>query len=241
MDATRSPTTAQTSTHSGNPLDVADTRSHSLLIVDNEAIVCEAVKALLTTIGIYQVAGVATSCDDALSKLDTLRPRIMITEINLPGKSGVELIREARSRNVCSCCIALTSCRTPAVVQQALEYGAISYILKSDSVDGLLAGLSAAVNGKSYTSAALGEIAISRSTSRSTSGSARDPLNSLSPREREIFYFLANGMQNSEIARTLFISPRTVETHRARVVRKLGLKSNAEIIRYAIRSGLVTL
>jgi DNA-binding NarL/FixJ family response regulator len=122
------------------------------------------------------------------------------------------------------------------MVRLAMQAGALSFVSKSAEIDELLESLKSTASGQRYLPAALSNLY--NVETEAVTEEARDPLALLSVRERQIFHLLADGLQNAVIAKQLFISPRTVETHRARVVRKLGLSSNAQLIRFAIRHGL---
>jgi len=134
----------------------------------------------------------------------------------------------------------LSSNDSEAIIKQAIYAGASGFVLKRNNFEMLSGGINAVTSGERFFCPMAAQVAnsLDLSLELEANNGDSDPLDPLSPREREIFHLLANGLQNSTIAKRLFISPRTVETHRARVVRKLGLNSNAELIRYAIKHGL---
>ncbi|MCB0333260.1 MAG: response regulator transcription factor, partial [Bdellovibrionales bacterium] len=133
-----------------------------------------------------------------------------------------------------------------ATVLQAFAAGAQAYLFKNSSPDEFLSALKAMENGEFYLPNQLGDLSSEIQELAGSSNShgkldLHDPLSQLSKREREVFYLLADGMPNRVIAKKLYISPRTVETHRARVIKKLGFSSTADLIRYALRNNLLTL
>ena len=133
-----------------------------------------------------------------------------------------------------------------ATVRQSIAAGAEAYLLKDSSPEEFLNALQAIENNKIYLPQKFSHLyeelqELANTSPSKISGELHDPLSILSKREREVFYLLANGLPNRIIAKKLFISPRTVETHRARVIKKLGFASTADLIRYAIRNNLLTL
>lgn len=179
----------------------------------------------------------ADHAEEALQILENYQPECIIAETALPCRSGIELIHELRSRKLSIPVVILSGQTSPHLVDHAFEEGAAGYISKSARYEELLVGLSQALDGKPYTSPDITEQLHSRTeVVREREAPITDPLRPLSRREREIFFHLVSGEHNAGIARTLHISPRTVETHRARIVKKLGLRTNGELIRFAIRN-----
>lgn len=207
----------------------------SILLVDQETLFGEGLRHLFEAQTPYKVSAIARDLNEALSLLDRDEPHFLLTETRLPGPSGLELIRQVKQRSSTSLPILMMSAPSSDLIQPARSAGARGFLTKRDTFESLVACLEHLEKGGIYLSPSL-EL-IQHQIDQNAECSA-DPLESLSPREREIFHLLADGMQNASIAKRLFISPRTVETHRARVVRKLGLRSNSELIRFAIRNGL---
>ena len=212
----------------------------NIVLVDGESLIRSALRVLINSTDSFHVVDEAGNAEEALIAIDGHKPSIVITAVGLPGKSGIELIYEIKRRNIESDILVLSSNDSDAIIRQAVCAGASGYILKRNNFEMLSRGLQAISNGEKFFCPIAAEVASSLDLAIAieSNGDKLDPLDPLSPREREIFHLLANGLQNSTIAKKLFISPRTVETHRARVVRKLGLNSNAELIRYAIKHGL---
>lgn len=209
---------------------------HSVLLLDSQVLVRKAISRLINSLGNFRVEAEASSSSDAMIQLNQRSIDLLVLEIALEGPSGIEMLH-ALSRNgkkVRS--VVLSSLDAEHLVSLSLEAGATSFIPKSCSIEDLKSCLSATALGERYLPRHLEHLR--KVTSSPSTQLSFDPLAPLSTREREIFHLLADGMQNSSIAKKLFISPRTVETHRARVVRKLGLNSNAELIRFAIKWGL---
>lgn len=215
-----------------------------LVLVESELLFSQSLKYLIesTMPGASSVIE-ASSVSEALRALATSPTALLLTEIDLGGPSGIELLLEIRRRQLPARCGVLTRERSVIALQRALGAGAQVLISKNAPTAELRAGLENLRAGRPYRSEELQGLLNEQLGNIGTESSdggyhAKDPLAPLSPREREIFHQLASGLQNSTIAKKLFISPRTVETHRARIVRKLNLSSNAELIRYAIRHNL---
>jgi two-component system, NarL family, response regulator NreC len=212
----------------------------SIALVDPETLTREGVSHIINGVSRFNIKLSLPDAESALEFLKDLSPDILITEIALPGRSGLDLLLELKRRKADKCrVIVLSRINIEAVIRQALALGATSYVLKSDSSENFICAIERTLRGESYVSeSASPALGVSANPSVSPDKLVNDPLAALSPREREIFFLLAGGDHNTIIAKKLFISPRTVETHRSRVVKKLGLNSNAELIRFAIRHGL---
>ena len=214
-----------------------------ILLVDDHTIVRHAVRTILDASGRYQVIGEAGTADEAIETARNGKPQFVLVDLGLPGKSGIEFIFELHQEGSAARILILTMHEDEARVRQAFDAGARGYLLKSSSSAELLEALDTVADGGIYLAPRFahlkGEVLAREAKGPPTSPT--DPLGLLSRREREVFYLLADGMPNRLIARKLFISPRTVETHRARVIRKLGFQSTAELIRFAIRNNLLTL
>ncbi|MBN8548528.1 MAG: response regulator transcription factor [Deltaproteobacteria bacterium] len=215
----------------------------TVVLTEDHDIVRYAVKSLLEKSGHYKVVGEAENAESTIDLLEKHRPQLAILDLGLPGRSGLETIYQIKERGLPTRVVVFTMYDDPAKMKQALAAGAAGYILKNSSPEVLLEELSRIMNGevvlpKKY-EPLKSESGWTPSTSEKPS-SETDPLDKLSKREREVFFLLADGLPNRVIAKKLFISPRTVETHRARVIKKLGFSSTADLIRYAIRHNLLT-
>ncbi len=212
----------------------------NIVLVSGESLIRSALRVLMNSTDLFHVVDEAGNAEEAIIAIEGHKPDLVITAVGLPGKSGIELIYEINRRALPTKTIVLSSNNSETIIKQAIIAGACGYILKKNNFQMLSRGISAVMNGEKFFCPISAQVANSLDLNNKfeDNNGDQDPLDPLSPREREIFHLLANGMQNATIAKRLFISPRTVETHRARVVRKLGLNSNAELIRYAIKHGL---
>jgi len=169
-----------------------------------------------------------------------LRRKVAILDISMPELDGVEVVRQIREAVPHTKVLVLTMHESDQMVLRALDAGAHGYILKSDLTDSLLKGVSAVVGGKRFLAPKISEIVLDGFLNRKNQpqrGNRTDARTT--PRELEIIRLLAQGKSNKQIAAQLGIAVRTVETHRANFMLKLGLHSLAELIRYAMRQGIV--
>lgn len=224
--------------HTGNGSGI-----QSVLIVDPEQLIRAALQQLISSVGPYRVVAEADNAEEGLTRLSSVQPMLLILEIELPGKSGIEMLYEMKRKQVTQKTLVLTRLRSEKMMRFAFNGGALGYLFKTSSVSEFGSALAAVSENRKYLPPDFGHLIeeFSKPLGHDVSPQRMDPLDALSCREREIFHLLADGQQNAGIAKKLFISPRTVETHRARIVRKLGIHSNAELIRYAIRHGLATI
>ena len=212
-----------------------------VLLVDPDALIRYSISRLISSIESFEVVADVASADEAIALLEKGGIDLLVVEIALPKVTGLELLHELNRKKIAHRTIVLSHVDSPEMITEALLAGAQGYVLKSGSYDDLVAGLTSAYfSNKRFLPTPIAHLSDIPPKSHQLGGaeSPNDPLSSLSPREREIFHLLAHGLQNTVIAKKLFISPRTVETHRARVVRKLGLQTNGELIRFAIKRGL---
>lgn len=218
-------------------------RKYSVVLSDDHRIVRHAIKTILESSNIFRVAGEAQTADETIELIDQCRPDFLILDIGLPGKSGIEVIYELKERNI-KCNIAvLTMFEDEAKILQAMVAGAHAYLLKNSAPEEFLEALNLVLKGEVYIPQRFMHLLekIQNPPGSKALEEATDPLGKLSKREREVFYLLAAGVPNRHIAKKLFISARTVETHRARIIKKLEFSSTADLIRYAIRYNLLTL
>ena len=209
------------------------------MLVEPETLVREALVALITRDERYAVCCEAKNYEEAL-RLATIEPvNLVVTEVSLDGPSGIELIRELQRRKLNIGAIVLSRISTLEIIKQCFLVGAEGYVLKSGTARDLQDALKTVTSGRKYIPQHIQQqVEIPSNTYNLDASEVSDPLKGLSRREREIFHLLAKGLQNSAISRKLYISPRTVEAHRARIIRKLQLSSSVEIVRYAFKHSL---
>src|SRR5574339_950879 len=209
-----------------------------LLIVDDHAVVRSGLKMLLENERDVEIIGAASSAADAIEGAVRLHPDVILMDIGLPDLSGIDATREIKKRVPDSAIVALTIHEDEEYFFKMLESGASGYVPKRAAPEELLTAIRAAANGQVYLYPSLAKLLVrdfldgGRSTGEQTTSDLTD-------REQEVLTYLAEGASNEEIAASLVISPKTVARHRENIMRKLNLHSRAELVRYAIRKGII--
>jgi two-component system, NarL family, response regulator NreC len=204
-----------------------------ILIADDHALFREGLKALIAPEE-FQVVAEAGNGQEAIRLAQQHQPEIALLDISMPGLNGVDAAREVLRASPRSRVMVLTMHKDNAYLAEALRAGARGYILKSRGTVELLEALREVARGEIYISPGL-----SRAVAESYLGGDAAIASPLSPREREVLQLIAEGRTTKEIAATLFISYKTAESHRQRIMGKLDIHETASLVRYAIRSGLV--
>jgi DNA-binding NarL/FixJ family response regulator len=212
----------------------------TVFIADDHPIVRQGLRALLEAEGRCHVVGEATDGLTAIDLLADLQPQVAILDVQLPDLNGLEVARRAESQAPNTRIIMLSMYADEPYVLDALRHGAMGYVLKGTSTADLLAALDAVMAGRRYLSAPLNDRAIDAYTLRAAAEQPLDRYDLLTSREREVLQLAAQGFTNAEIGERLTISPRTAETHRANLLRKLGLQSQTELVRFALSRGLIS-
>lgn len=215
------------------------TENTSVFVVEDHAIVREGLHALLSLDPHLEVIGETDNGRDAVRLVGVLKPDLIITDLSMPGMNGIEAIREIRNRYPSVRIIVLTVHRTEEHIRAALEAGANGYVLKNSTHAELLTAIRSVIDGKSYLSPVVSEkIIVGYLNGRDVD--SRSPWEALTPRERVVLKLIAEGQQNKQIANYLSISVKTVEKHRANIMRKLNLHNAASLTAYAIERQLVS-
>lgn len=204
-----------------------------ILIADDHELMRRGVRDLLTHEG-YEVAGEAASGRDLIERALAIRPDLLIVDVGMPGLNGLEAIKRVRKELPDVRAIVLTMHETDALIRSVMASGARGYVLKTDAARDLLAAVEAVMDGRIFLSSVV-------------SGRLRNPnmqpdqmgLVEITPREREVLQLLAEGKTSREIAETLGTSVRTVETQRSSIMEKIGARSLADVVRWAIRNNIV--
>lgn len=209
-----------------------------ILLVDDHAVLRSGLRLLINSQSDAEVVGEASDAREGFEKVRELRPDIAVVDLTMPGSSGMKLIDRIRHEVPATRVIVLTMHDDAAYVRAALAAGANAYVAKT-SVDGeLLAAIRATFRGGTFVNVNMRDAGIGSLATHSDDG-ASTPGDLLSPREREVLKLLALGHTNQEIADRLFLSVKTIETYRSRLSDKLGLKTRAGIVRYALDIGII--
>lgn len=211
----------------------------SIVLADDHTLVRQALRHLLEVEPDLRVVGEAGDGLEAVRLAERLRPRVLVVDVLMPGLGGVEVTRQVRQRSPETRVVVLSMYATEAYVMEALRNGAAAYVLKDSGSADLVQAVREAAAGRRYLSPPLTRLAIEAYAERAQSTAAQDAYETLTAREREVLHLAAEGHTNSQIAARLMISPRTAETHRANLMRKLGLRTQSDLIRFALRRGIL--
>ena len=209
-----------------------------ILLADDHTVVRQGLRKVLEERPEWQVVAEAGDGRDAVRLAEQHKPDVAVLDVAMPLLNGIEATRQITRRVPQTRILVLSMYSDEAYVTQMLKAGATGYLLKDSADVDLLQAVQAVSQGKSFFSPAVARL-MSDDYARQRGENLVDRYESLSDREREIFQIVAEGKTNKEIAALLFISPSTVETHRARIMEKLDLHSAAEIVLYAVRRGVI--
>ncbi len=212
----------------------------TIVLADDHHVVRQALRTTLDTEPDLSVIGEASEGLEAVRLVEQLRPDVLIIDVMMPGVGGLEATRQVTERSPETCVIILSMHEDEVHVQQALKHGAAGYVLKESDMAELIQAIGEVMAGHRYLSPQLSDRAI-EAYLRQAEESPLDEYETLTRREREVLHLVAEGLSNREIAEQLSISHRTVETHRANMMHKLGLDSQLDLIRYALKRGIIRL
>lgn len=209
-----------------------------IFLVDDHTLVRSGIKRILETQPGLCVIGEAGNGREALEKLAEAQADVLVLDLKMDGLDGIEVLRASKRAQPDLKVIVLTMHANREYVIRAMEEGASGYLLKDSAVQDLVAAIEAVGNGRAYFSPAIQQQLADRVREE---GKGSDGLRSLTERERDVLRLLSAGLSSKEIAEALDISVRTVDTHRANLMRKLDLRSVALLTQFAIREGIVDL
>jgi DNA-binding NarL/FixJ family response regulator len=202
-----------------------------VLVIDDHAILRTGIRSMLEREGDFNVVGQAANADQAVSRARALQPDVILLDVVMPRKSGFEALPELRAVAPEARVIMLSMQTNPSSIRKALNAGAAGFVAKHASEADLFDAIRRVAAGSRYVDPELaGDLIVP------DSAALTEPL---SERERDVMFMLALGYTNQEVAEQLYISVRTVDTHRAHLMRKLGLRTRAELVLYALANGLI--
>jgi DNA-binding NarL/FixJ family response regulator len=210
-----------------------------IVLADDHQVVLEGFKVLLGGEPDFRVVGEATDGLGVGPLVEKLRPQVLVVDLMMPGLGGLEVVRQIHQKHAEVRIAVLSMHANEAYVVEALKNGASAYVLKQAPARALVEAIRAIAAGGRYLSPPLNEDKIAEYEQR-TRAATVDLYDTLSTREREVLKLAAEGLTNAVIGERLNIGKRTVETHRANLIRKLALKSQADLVRFAIHRGLVS-
>lgn len=210
----------------------------NILLADDHNIVRQGLRALLQSEPHFRLVGEASDGIEAVRLAERMKPDVLITDLMMPGLNGLEVTRQVTKALPQIRVIILSMYTNDAYVLEAFKNGALGYVLKDSQAADLIQAVKEVIAGNRYLSPPLSERALELYLQKVESV-PDDPYELLTTREREVLQLVAEGRTSSEIAARLFISPRTAEGHRANLMRKLNLQNNADLIRLALKRGIL--
>ena len=202
----------------------------TIILADDHKLFLQGLAAMLRSTGKVLVAGQAEDGTQALKLIFAKRPQVAVLDMSMPGKDGLDVAAEVRACGLETAIVLLTMYKEGLMLDWGRAAGVAGFVLKDDAFSDVMLAIEAAAAGKTFVSPALANEMPVREAQRTAI---------LTPREKEILVYIARDFSNKEIAARLFISPRTVDTHRTQLMRKLDLHTTAAIVAFASRAGLL--
>jgi len=212
-----------------------------IIIIDDHPLFREGLKSIIERSARYEVVGEAGSGCDGLQLAGRCKPDIALVDIALPDQSGLELISQILRSSPHTRVLIVSVHSNIDYIVKAFKSGALGYVVKVSAADKLLEGIEHVINGDYYMDTAVSQQVVKKlaglmAAEKIVTGSGYD---ALTPREQEVMVLLAEGRSLQQVADKLFISPKTAENHRSNIMRKLGLHSTIELVRYAAKMGII--
>lgn len=220
----------------GDEVSVAPGTSRlRVVLADDHTIVREGLASLLGQSPGIEVIAVASTGAEAVRAARTLAPDVLVTDISMPDLNGIEAARAIRERDERVAIVMLSMHSTSEHVARAFAAGANGYVLKDAASEEIVAAIHAVANGRRYVSSELADVAQDNSTPGTS------PLASLSTRERQVLQLVVEGKSSAQIAQQIYLSPKTVETYRSRLMKKLGVADIPALVKFAVQHGVTAL
>ncbi len=210
-----------------------------LMLVDDHEVVRSGLRMLLEGEPDVEIVGEFGLAKEALASLERLKPDVVVMDIGLPDLSGIDAAREVRRLREGTAVVALTIHEDEEYFFKMLDAGASGYVPKRAAPEELLTAIRTAAVGEVYLYPSMAKLLVKDYLTQESHPEARGGMDGLTDREQEVLAHLADGATNLEIGETLGISPKTVARHRENIMRKLGMHSRTELVKYAIRKGII--
>jgi len=211
-----------------------------ILLVDDHALMRGGVRSMLEAAGL-EVVGEAMDGRQAVALFDSAAPDVVLMDVGMPNVNGIEAVRAIVAAHRDARVLMLSMHADEQYIFESLRAGARGYVLKDAALPQLLTAIRTVADGRTYLSPGIAEQATQDYVRRARSGTEKAGLELLSSRERQVLQLVAAGHSSTEIGKMLFISARTVDTHRQHIMEKLGIRKIAELTKFAIRHGLCTI
>ena len=209
-----------------------------ILLVEDHAMVRAGLRALLERAGDIKIVGEASNGQEAIEMTMTLKPDLLVMDIMMPRLNGIQAAEQIRALKLPASILLLSMYSDEGLIHQAMHSGVKGFVLKTSVSEELLQAIHAVARGESFLSKSVSSIVMDRIT-RPNTQQTDNPIDSLSPREKEIMQLIAEEHTSSEIGKILVISEKTVEKHRANLMDKLHVRNLAGLVRLAIKYGLI--
>ncbi|MDP7290432.1 MAG: response regulator transcription factor [Phycisphaerae bacterium] len=210
--------------------------SITVFLADDHQVLRDGLVLLLETDPNITVAGHCQNGLEVVPFVEELKPDVVLLDITLPGLSGIDICKDLSQKTPDTAVIMLTIHRHDEFVIEALENGAIGYLLKEGAADEVITAIHAAVRGELYLASGVNKNVLSRLNKGDS-----NPYKQLTSREKQVFHLIVDGKTSRQIAQELSITPKTVDAHRNNLMQKLDIHKQTELVRYAIRRGIITL
>lgn len=209
-----------------------------LMLVDDHQVVRSGLRMLLASESDIDIIGEAGTAEEAIASILDIKPDVVLMDIGLPDKSGIEATKEIKAKLPDVAVVALTIHEDAEYFFKMLDAGASGYVPKRAAPEELVSAIQSAANGEVYLYPSLAKLLV-RDYLAGDSEDKKNQKDGLTEREHEVLILLAEGASNDEIGKQLVISPKTVARHRENIMHKLNLHSRTELVRYAIRKGII--
>ena len=209
-----------------------------ILLVEDHAMVRAGLRALLERAGDIKIVGEASNGQEAIEMTMTLKPDLLVMDIMMPRLNGIQAAEQIRALKLPTSILLLSMYSDEGLIHQAMHSGVKGFVLKTSVSEELLQAIDAVARGETFLSKSVSSIVMDRIT-RPNTQQTDNPIDSLSPREKEIMQLIAEEHTSSEIGKILVISEKTVEKHRANLMDKLHVRNLAGLVRLAIKYGLI--
>lgn len=211
----------------------------TVVLAEDHHVVRHGLKAILETERDLKLVGEAADGLEAVQQVERHRPNVLLLDLAMPRLHGLEVTRQVCRDSPQTRVVILSMHANEAYVIEALRNGATGYLLKDSTAEDLVRAVRDVAAGRRFLSDPISELAVQAYIQRKTQDTAQDIYESLTDREREVIQLAAEGLNNPAIGGKLFISTRTAEMHRANLMRKLNLKTQTDLVRFAIRRGIL--